>query len=261
MEILNSFNSIYEKLLLAVEKQIFPQIDQLMKAYYNILNNDSNISKNITKINDVFNMLCFSLVIFILTYYIAQNITSLYNGENRENIFKLFIKLICVYIIASNSMFIFKTFINIFDIISQYISIEGEKIIGCALEFKSLSSKISLLDTSAKDLFSLDGLIMSIVCYGAVNLLVACSVRYVCMLLCMIISPIVMMSVSIKQWRFIGIKYVKLIFILFISPIIMQTLLILPLMFKDNNDALYKIVLLGTLQILYKIENYIKEIF
>ena len=51
----------------------------------------------------------------------------------------------------------------------------------------------------------------------------------------------------------------KLLFVNLIVQAFVKLFLLIPIVYKDKNSIMYKVILLGTMYILYKINNFVRE--
>ncbi len=260
MEILNSVNTIYEKVILAVENEIYPLIDKTLSLVYQIISNE-DLYCIFIKLNKVFNSLIFSILTIILFYKVMKKNIIIYSKNEEISILKEVFKLIILYIIATNSTIIIKTISDIFEIVYNYIITSFEDIVGEKLTFSSLLNEVDLKSMQNSDLFSLEGLTKSLVCYGSVNILIANCVRFIILFVIYSVLPIAIMSsgISGRIGNKLYIKVCKLIVVILLAPLIIKLLLVLPLSLKKVDPIYFNIALLGIFNIVSKIENYIKE--
>jgi len=261
-DIIGSLNLISEKLFKSVEGEVYTTLDKIVNISPDILKSDP--LKNIifeNKVNGII-VIANSLMMLYITYYMFTQLMSLYNGNTTENIYTFVIKLIVVFILINNSYFICELILNITSEITNSIEIYGEDICGQDVTFSNLKEKIlSIKDFMKNDLLSLDGLIKGVISFGAITILINFSIRYVTMIFLLIIFPISLTTLTSSITSGIFKSYFKLFIITLLTQIIVKLVILIPLMYKDVDSIMYKIVLVGTIYIIYKINTFVKDLF
>ncbi len=261
-DIINSLNLISEKLFKSVEGEVYTTLDKIVNISPNILKSEP--LKNIffeNKING-FILIANSLIMFYITYYMFTQLASLYNGNKAENIYVFIMKLIVISILVNNSYFICEIILNINNELTYSIETYGEDISGQSITFSNLKEKIlSIKDFMKNDLFSLDGLIKGVISFGAITILINFSIRYVTIILLLIIFPLSLITLISSVSSGIFKSYFKILVITLLTQVIVKLVILIPLMYKDVDSVMYKIILVGTIYIIYRINTFVKEIF
>ena len=110
------------------------------------------------------------------------------------------------------------------------------------------------------DLLSLNGIIKGMISFGAVSVLINFSIRYVTVIFLIIISPFAFVSLASDLSIEIFKTWIKLMFTNLFIQIIVKLLILIPIAYKNTNNTMYKIILVGTIYLIYKINNFTKEI-
>ena len=237
-DIINSLNLISEKLFKSVEGEVYTTLDKIVNISPDILKSDP--LKNIffeNKVNGII-LIANSLMMLYITYYMFTQLISLYNGNTTENIYSFIIKLVVVFILINNSYFICELILNITSEITSSIELYGEDISGQDVTFSNLKEKIiSIKDFMKNDLLSLDGLIKGVISFGAITTLTS--------------------NITSGIFK----SYFKIFIVTLFTQIVVKLVILIPLMYKDIDSIMYKIVLVGTIYIIYKINTFVKELF
>jgi hypothetical protein len=261
-DIISSLNLISEKLFKSVEGEVYTTLDKIVNISPDILKSDP--LKNIifeNKVNGII-VIANSLMMLYITYYMFTQLMSLYNGNTTENIYTFIIKLIVVFILVNNSYFISELVLDITSEITYSIETYGEDISGQDISFSNLKEKIlSIKDFMKNDLLSLDGLIKGVISFGAITILINFSIRYVTMIFLLIIFPLALTTLTSSITSGIFKSFFKLFIITLLTQIIVKLVILIPLMYKDVNSIMYKIVLVGTIYIIYRINTFVKDFF
>jgi len=206
-------------------------------------------------------LICISLITFYTTHYIFTRLVSMYNAGKVESLYKFILKLIVVTILMSSTVFLIETMLEINDLMTRTVSEIGKEITGEVISFDSLKEKIVDLDKYMKqDFISLDGMIKSFIAFGAITLLVNFAVRYVTVIFLIIVAPLAIMFMASSLTAGISKAWIKLFITTIIAQIVVQLLLIIPLSFKNIDTVIFKIVMVGTIYLLYRLNMFIKDV-
>lgn len=261
-DILNSLNIISEKLFKSVEGEVYTTLDKIITINSDILKLEP--LKNIlyeNKINGII-IIANSLMMFYITYYMFSQLISLYNGNQVENIYTFVIKLIVILILVNSSYFICNLILDITGELTSSVETYGESIAGENLTFANLKEKIlNIKDFMKNDLLSLDGLIKGVISFGAVTILINFSIRYVTIIFLLIVFPLALITITSNVTLGIFKSYFKLLIVSLLTQIIVKLVILIPLIYKDIDSIMYKIILVGTIYIIYRINTFTKDIF
>ncbi len=261
-DILNNLNIIAEKLFKSVENQVFKTLDEIVLVGPDILKQEP--LKNIffeNKLNGLV-VIANSLILLFFIYYVLSNLLSMYNGNKVQNMYSFIIRIIFVAILVNSSYYICEQILNIFELFTNSIDQFAKSISGKVVNFENLKEIIvSINDFMNSDLLSLDGIIKGIISFGAVSVLINFSIRYVTIIFLIIISPFALVSIASE----LSIEFFKTWLKIFVTnlfiQIIVKLIIIIPIMYKHTNNIMYKIILVGTIYLIYKINYFTKEIF
>jgi hypothetical protein len=261
-DILNSLNIISEKLFKSVEGEVYTTLDKIVKITPDILKTEP--IKNIlfeNKINGII-LIANSFIMFYITYYIFSQLISLYNGNAAENVYIFIIKLVVISILINNSYFICDLILNINNEFTNVIEMYGESISGEDISFSNLKEKIlSIKNFMKNDLLSLDGLIKGVISFGAITILINFSIRYVTIIFLLIIFPIALTTLISNITSGIFRSYFKLLIVTLLTQTIVKLIILIPIMYKNVDSIMYKIILVGSIYIIYRINIFVKELF
>lgn len=260
-DIINNLNIIAEKLFKSVETQVFKTLDDIVLIGTDILKTEP--LKNIffeNKVNGLV-IIANSLILFFLIYYVLSNLISMYNGSKIPNMYTFIIRIVFVALLVNSSYYICKQILNIFELFTNSIDIFAEDIVNQKVTFENLKEVIiSINEFMNSDLLSLNGIIKGMISFGAVSVLINFSIRYVTVIFLIIISPFAFVSLASDLSSEIFKTWMKLISTNLLIQIIVKLLILIPLAYKNTNSTMYKIILVGTIYLIYKINNFTKEI-
>lgn len=261
-DIINSLNMLSEKLFKSVEGEVYLVLDKIVNITPDILKTEP--LKNMFFENKVNGMILIAnaLMMFYITYYMFTQLISLYNGNKAENIYVFIIKLIIIFILVNNSYFICELVLNITNEFTNVIQIFGEEISKEEITFTNLKEKIlSIKDFMKNDFLSLDGLIKGVISFGAITILINFSVRYVTVIFLIVILPLVLTTLTSNITIGIFKSYFKLFIVTLLTQVVVKLVILIPLMYKNVDSLMYKIILVGSIYIIYRLNTFVKDIF
>ena len=255
-DILNNLNLVSEKLFKSIEGQAYKILDDIVYIDDKILKKEPlDLFLNNDKIQ-VFNTLARSLIMIYIIYYIVTQLISIYNGESVENVYIFIIKLLITSLLVNNSYFICETLLNIFGLVTNCMNQILESMIGIKPSFENLKETILSIDEFMKsDLLSVDGIIKSAVSFSMISVLINFSVRYVKIIFLIIISPFSFCMLASDLTNEIFNSWVKQFIINMSSQVFVKLIISIPLMYKSKDTLMFKIVLIGTIYIIYRLND------
>ena len=161
------------------------------------------------------------------------------------------------------SYFLLSQFIDIISNVSLSIRGLGENLFNKNICFSELildiNSNISI-DNSSIDIFSLDGLIKSIISLSLLNLVFSYSFRYVLIKLFVLLAPFAILSNSLQSTSWFFKSWFKNLFsLLFIQIVVSIILLILFSIDYSSSNLFSKFIYIGGLYVLIKANSFVRE--
>lgn len=261
VNIINNINAVAEKIFKSVEKDVFKNLDMLVNISPNILKEEP-LNKIFTEdLNSNIILLISSFIILFAISYLISRVILLYNGEQQTSVFKFILRVSVCTIFSISSFYLVETLLNINSLFTSVIANIGEDITQEKICFNSLREVvIDLNQYMGEDFLSLDGMIKGVISFGAATLLLHFSIRYTTIIFLIVVSPIAIMFASSDITYDIFSNWLKMLLInLFIQNIVVL-IIIIPLGFKNINTTMFKIVLVGVIYLLYRINNFAKEV-
>ncbi len=260
-DIITNLNYLLEKVFKSIEGEIFKTLDKLTIIGPEILKEEP--LKNIVFENKVNGLVIIAntLILFFVIYYVFKQLIGIYNGNKIESIYVFIIRIIIVCIIVNFSYYICEEILNIFGILGESIDTYASDLINRKVTFENLKDSIINIENIINtDLVSLDGIIKGIISFGSVSILISFSVRYVTVIFLIIISPLAFVCLSSNLTSGIFNMWVKMLIVNLTVQIGIKLLIFIPLAYKNQNDIIYKIILVGTISLIYKFNIFIKEL-
>lgn len=256
--LLNSINIVLEKIYKSVEGNVYGLLDKLLNISPKILKEEP--LKHIFKDENGIVFVATSLILFYIVQYIIMKLIAMYNGRSPENIFKFILRIIITVVVASNSYFLCELVLDINDTFTNIISSLGENISKHEITFEGFGETVTDLERyMSSDNLGIDGLIKGFVSFGAVTLLINYAVRYVTIIFCILVMPFAIMFSITDTTRGVFESWIKICIVNLSQQWIVKLLLIIPLSFKEIDTDAFKIIVIGTIYLLYKINVFSKE--
>lgn len=260
--ILDNLNLISEKLFKSVEEQVYKVLDDILVIGPNILNDEplKNLC-NVDKTNGII-IIANSFIMLYVIYFAISQVINLYNGEAVSNIYKFIIKIVIIGICVNSSYFICNEILSFFEILTDTIDNFCKEVSGINVNFVNLKEVIvNIKDFLNNDLLSLNGIIKGMVSFGSVSILINFAIRYVTVIFLVLISPLAFITLSSKITGGIFESWLKLLIINLFTQIIVKFIILIPIMYKNTSTIMYKIILVGSIYLIYKINTFTKEMF
>lgn len=261
-DIINSLNSVSEKLFKSIESEVYTYIDKLVGITPDIFK-DEPLKKIFSQdsVNSII-LIANSFVLFYIIFFVIQKLISMYNGEKSQNVYGFIIKLIIVGALVNSSFLICKEIINLTSLLSNCIDGLIQDVCGKSATFENLKESIlKIEDLTKSDVLSLNGVIKGVISFGSISILINFGIRYVTIIFLIITSPFAFVTLSSEATVGIFKTWMKSFFVSLMTQIVVKIVIFIPLLYKKTNSMMYKIVLVGSIYIIYKINNFTKQIF
>ena len=205
--IIDTINTILSNLFSSIDNNLYKVLDDIT-----FINSDILYDKNFEKIfgtsttNGIL-LIANSLLLGIILYFAIRYLLSHFTYTKIESPHSFLIKLILCGICMNCSYFLLSQFLDIFSNISLAIRGLGENIFHKNICFSELISDINnniSINSSAIDIFTLDGLIKGIISTSLLSLVFSYSMRYVLIKVFVLIAPFAILSKSLDatSWFF-----------------------------------------------------------
>lgn len=260
--IINSLNTVSEKLFKSIEGEVYSRIDNLINITPKIFKEQP--LKEIffqDKIN-ILILIANSLILFYIIYFVILKIISIYNGNKSQSVYVFVLKLVVVGALVSASYYLCQEIINLVSFFTDCIDGGLKDISGQTISFENLKENILKIDDLMKaDMLSLDGVIKGVISFGSISILINFAIRYVTIIFLVIVSPFAFASLSSELTLGIFKTWIKTLFVTLMVQVVVKFVIFIPLLYKDINSMTYKIILVGSIYIIYKINSFTKDIF
>ena len=204
-----------------------------------------------------------SLLLGIILYFAIRYLLSHFTYSKIESPHSFLIKLIICGICMNCSYFLLSQFLDIFSNVSLAIRNLGESLFNKNICFSELILDINKnisVDVSSIDVFSLDGLIKSIISVSLLNLVFSYSLRYILIKVFVLIAPFAILSNSLLSTSWFFKSWFRNLFsLLFIQVVVSIILLILFSIDYSASNLFSKFIYIGGLYALIKANSFVRE--
>ena len=261
--IIDTINNIFDTLFQSIDSNLYSVLDSLAFIDNSIMDSKNfiNIFGNSTT-NGIL-LIANSFLLAILLYFSIRYLLSHFTYSRIEKPQSFLIKLILCGLCMNFSYFLLDDFLSIFSYITSAICDLGSHLFGKTISFSELISVINSNispENNEFNIFSLDGLIKSIMSVSLLNLVFSYSLRYVMIQVFIFLAPFAILSASLSSTSWFFTSWLKNLFsLLFIQIIIAIILLILFSMDYSSSDLLVKIIYIGGVYALIKANSFVRE--
>ena len=260
--IINSLNTVSQKLFKSLDDEIFEKMDDLVNVNSDLFNKSPLKDVFFQDKTNALIIIANSLILFYVIYFVFLKLISIYNGNKSQSIYMFVIKLIIVTVMVNFSYYICREIVNMIGLLTDCVDGGLYDLLGKKVSFVSLKENIVKIDDIINsDLLSLNGIIKGIISFGSISILINFAIRYVTIIFLFIISPFAFICLSNELTIGIFRTWFKTLFVSLMTQIIVKFIIFIPLLYKDINSMTYKIILVGSIYIIYKINGFTKEIF
>ncbi len=258
-DIIKNLNAVFEKIFKSIEGEIYTVLDGIVDINVDILQKEP-INKIIS--SSGFIIIANSIIFFLIIYYTFTVIISMYNGNKAESIYHIIFKLLLITLLVNSSYYLIEQILNLNQALTEATEKLCQGLAQKEITFENLKESIlNIKDFMKSDFLSLDGVIKGVLSFGTVTILINFCLRYVTIIFLIIISPIALCLLFSNLTKNVFYTWVKMLVTSLLLQVIIKIILVVPLMYKDVNSIMYKIILVGTIYIIYKLNNFTKEIF
>ena len=261
--IIDTINTILGNLFGSIDNNLYSLLDDITFVNSSILQ-DKNF-ENIfgTSTSNGILLIANSLLLGIILYFAIKFLLSHFTFSQIERPHSFLIKLIICGICMNFSYFLLRDFLDIFSYITLAIRGLGETLFNKNICFSELILNINnniSINNSSVDIFSLDGIIKSLISFSLLNLVFSYSFRYVLIKVFVLITPFAILSNSLNSTSWFFKSWFKNLFsLLFIQIIVSIILLILFSMDYSSTNLFSKFIYIGGLYALIKANSFVRD--
>ncbi len=259
--ILDTINTLCQSLFSSIDNTIFSLLDELI--FINSSITETNYLEKIMglNINSGLLILANSLLIAFVLYYAIRRFTAFFNGQEVESPYKFVIRAIFICIFMNFSLSICSEIISFSYEITNFISDLGSNIFNKTISFSSLINELSGNSSKNFNIFSIDGILTSMLSISSLSLVITFTFRYILAKILILISPFAFLCLLNKNTSGFFKSWLKSFLSLLLVQIIVALILLLPFaILKDHSSTLFsKFLLIGSVYALQKSNQFVKE--
>ena len=261
--IIDTINTIFENLFSSIDNSLYDVLDKVTFISSDILR-DSNFETIFgTSSSNGILLIANSLLLGFLLYYAIRYLMAHLTFTQSELPFRFLIKLVLCGIFMNFSFSCLELFLDLNNNISLAIRSLGEHLFNKEICFSELITTINTqmaIDTNSLNLFSLDGLIKSILSVSLLSLVFSYSLRYVFVKVFILLSPFAILSLSLQNTNWFFKAWFRNLFsLLFLQIIVSLVLLILFSMDYSASNLFVKFIYVGGIYALIRANSFIRE--
>ena len=261
--IIDTINSLLNTLFSSIENSVYETLDDLAFIGTDILDNTIFQKLFGYHYDNGLLIIANSLLLAVCLYYCFKLVYSDFTGIQIERPYQFVFKLLIFGIFINCSYFICEMFIYFTSLISDAIRSIGSNILGEEISFSSLISNLNsvvTVDSTSLNVFSLDGILQSLISISFINLLFTYSLRFIMVKVLILIMPFALLTLinSSTAWFFKA--WLKIFLsLLFIQPFISITLLIVFALDFTGTDIMSKVLCIGAIYALIRANSYVQH--
>ncbi len=261
--IIDTINTIFENLFSSIDNSLYDVLDKVTFISSDILR-DSNFETIFgTSASNGILLIANSLLLGFLLYYAIRYLMAHLTFTQSELPFRFLIKLVLCGIFMNFSFSCLELFLDLNNNISLAIRSLGEHLFNKEICFSELITTINTqmaIDTNSLNLFSLDGLIKSILSVSLLSLVFSYSLRYVFVKVFILLSPFAILSLSLQNTNWFFKAWFRNLFsLLFLQIVVSLVLLILFSMDYSASNLFVKFIYVGGIYALIRANSFIRE--
>ena len=257
-----TINEMFYKIFSSIDNSLYSALDDFTFIDSDILNDQYFIDIFGLSSRKGILLVANSLVLGYLIYYSFKLLLSHLGITGVERPGSFILKIIIYGICMNFSLLICDEIIYIISLISSSIRQVGENLFDTKICFSelivNLNSVISI--NQSLDVFSLDGIIKTLISVGLLNLVITYAVRYVLIKVFVILSPFAILSLCNKNTSILFNSWIKSFLSLMLVQVFVAIILLLIFSLDISSNTIFcKFILIGAIFILIKANTYIRE--
>ena len=261
--IIDTITQIFNSMFSSIDSSIYSALDKITFINTSII--DSTYLEKLLGSSSSSGILLIanSLLIGFILYFTIRHLLSNFSITSSQNPYQFFIKIIFVGICMNSSFFICEQIINLNNLISSAIREIGSNFLNTNICFSNLINTLNLVVSAEENhqtIFSIDGIIKTVVSVGFLNLIFMYSIRYILIKVFILISPFAILCTSMPSTFSFFKSWLKCFISLLFVEIFSSLILIIMFSIEYSvSDVISKLLFVGSVFALMKANNYVKE--
>ena len=261
--IINTINSIFETLFASIDNNLYSVLDEITFVNSSILDDKKFTNLFGSSTSQGILLIANSLLLGFILYYSFRYLMSHITYHRVDSPFSFIIKLVVFGICMNFSFFIVQIILDLNSNISLAIRELGFNLFNKEISFSQLISTINTnmaVDTNSLNIFSVDGLIKSVLSISLLSLVFSYSLRYIMIKVFVLLAPFAFLSLSLNSTSWFFKSWLKNLFsLLFIQIIVSLVLLILFSLDYSSTNLFNKFIYVGGIYALIRANSFVRE--
>lgn len=261
--IINTINSIFETLFASIDNNLYSVLDEITFVNSSILDDKNFTNLFGSSTSQGILLIANSLLLGFILYYSFRYLMSHITYHKVDSPFSFIIKLVVFGICMNFSFFIVQIILDLNSNISLAIRELGFNLFNKEISFSQLISTINTdmaVDTNSLNIFSVDGLIKSVLSVSLLSLVFSYSLRYIMIKVFVLLAPFAFLSLSLNSTSWFFKSWLKNLFsLLFIQIIVSLVLLILFSLDYSSTNLFNKFIYAGGIYALIRANSFVRE--
>lgn len=262
--IINTINTILGNLFSSIDNNLYSFLDDITFISSDILSDKTFEIIYGDTIFDGFLLISNSLLLGIIVYFAIRKLLSYFTYSNIEGAQNFIFKLILCGICMNFSYFLLSIFLDLFSNVSLSIRSIGETLYGKHICFSSLILDVNKnisTNSPSLDIFTLDGLIKSLISVSLLSLVFSYSFRYILIKVFLFLAPFAILSNSLNNLSWFFNLWLKNLFSLMFIQIVVSIVLLILFSIDYSSDSLFsKLLYVGGLYLLIRSNSVVQEL-
>lgn len=262
--IINAINSIFNNIFSSIDNNLYSILDNITFINDDILSSSSFNSIFGSSGSNGILLIANAFIFGFLLYYCIKLILSHLFITQTERPTSFIFKLLFFSICMNSSLFICEQILNLVFSVSNSICILGQDLFSVNISFSSLVDRLNqiiVIEENSFTIFSIDGLLKSIISISFLNLAFSYSVRYILIKVFILISPFAFLCLSLPSTSNFFKAWLKcFLSLLFVQILVSIVLLIIFSLSFNSNNTFSKFLICGSIFVLLKANSYIRDI-
>jgi len=261
--IINTINSIFETLFASIDNNLYSVLDEITFVNSSILDDKNFTNLFGSSTSQGILLIANSLLLGFILYYSFRYLMSHITYHKVDSPFSFIIKLVVFGICMNFSFFIVQIILDLNSNISLAIRELGFNLFNKEISFSQLISTINTdmaVDTNSLNIFSVAGLIKSVLSVSLLSLVFSYSLRYIMIKVFVLLAPFAFLSLSLNSTSWFFKSWLKNLFsLLFIQIIVSLVLLILFSLDYSSTNLFNKFIYAGGIYALIRANSFVRE--
>lgn len=261
--ILSTINELFSSLFSSIDGSIYTALDEISFINTDILKSPYLEKLFGTSSTSGILVIANALLIGFILYFAVKHLLSSFAIVESQNPYHFILKIIFIGICVNCSFFICEQIININALVSSAIRDVGSEILDTQICFSKLiniSDSIIIIEENKSNVFSIDGIIKTVVSIGFLNLIFIYAIRYILIKVFILISPFAIMTLAMRSTSFIFKSWLKCFISLLFIELFASFILIVMFSIEYSADNLIsKLLFIGSIFALMKVNNYVRD--